>query len=102
METRRSVIVRLARRAEELGYASFFVAEGWGHDATALLAEIAVRTSAITIGSNVLNVWGRSPATPAMSAVSLTDISGGRYVLGLGSPAPTPRSSTRPSPRWHP
>lgn len=88
METRRPVIVRLAQRAEVLGYTGFFVAEGWGHDATALLAEIAVRTSTIAIGSNVLNVWGRSPATIAMSAASLAEISGGRYILGLGAGSP--------------
>jgi alkanesulfonate monooxygenase SsuD/methylene tetrahydromethanopterin reductase-like flavin-dependent oxidoreductase (luciferase family) len=88
MEIRREVIVRLAERAEDLGYAGFFVAEGWGHDSTALLAEIAVRTSRITIGSNVLNVWGRSPATIAMAAASLADLTGGRFVLGLGAGSP--------------
>jgi alkanesulfonate monooxygenase SsuD/methylene tetrahydromethanopterin reductase-like flavin-dependent oxidoreductase (luciferase family) len=88
METRRGVIVRLARRAEELGYDAFTVAEGWGHDATAVLAEIAVHTNRIQIGSGVLNVWGRSAATIAMSATSLADISGGRYVLGLGAGSP--------------
>jgi len=88
METRREVVVRLARRAEELGYDAFTVAEGWGHDATAVLAEIAVHTERIQIGSGVLNVWGRSAATIAMSATSLADISGGRYVLGLGAGSP--------------
>jgi len=88
METRREVIVRLARRAEELGYDAFTVAEGWGHDATAVLAEIAVHTERIQLGSGVLNVWGRSAATIAMSATSLADISGGRYVLGLGAGSP--------------
>jgi alkanesulfonate monooxygenase SsuD/methylene tetrahydromethanopterin reductase-like flavin-dependent oxidoreductase (luciferase family) len=88
METRREVVVRLARRAEELGYDAFTVAEGWGHDATAVLAEIAVHTDRIQIGSGVLNVWGRSAATIAMSATSLADISGGRYVLGLGAGSP--------------
>jgi len=88
METRRDVVVRLARRAEELGYSGFFVAEGWGLDATVVLAEIAVRTQRIRIGSNVLNVWGRSPATIAMSATTLADLSGGRYIQGLGAGSP--------------
>ena len=88
METRRAVVVRLARRAEEFGYDAFFVAEGWGHDATVVLAEIAVHTDRIQLGSGVLNVWGRSAATIAMSATSLADISGGRYVLGLGAGSP--------------
>ena len=88
MEIRRDVVVHLARRAEELGYDAFFVAEGWGHDATAVLAEIAMRTERIQLGSGVLNVWGRSAATIAMSAASLADISGGRYILGLGAGSP--------------
>jgi alkanesulfonate monooxygenase SsuD/methylene tetrahydromethanopterin reductase-like flavin-dependent oxidoreductase (luciferase family) len=88
METRRDVVVRLARRAEELGYGGFFVAEGWGLDATVVLAEIALRTQRIRIGSNVLNVWGRSPATIAMSATTLADMSGGRYIQGLGAGSP--------------
>jgi alkanesulfonate monooxygenase SsuD/methylene tetrahydromethanopterin reductase-like flavin-dependent oxidoreductase (luciferase family) len=88
METRRDVVVRLAQRAEELGYGGFFVAEGWGLDATVVLAEIAVRTKRIRIGSSVLNVWGRSPATIAMSATTLADMSGGRYIQGLGAGSP--------------
>ncbi|MGE3288272.1 MAG: LLM class flavin-dependent oxidoreductase [Pseudonocardia sp.] len=85
LETRRDVVVHVARRAEELGYASMHVAEGWGLDAGALLAEIAVRTERIRIATGVLNVWGRSPATIAMLATTLDDISEGRFTLGLGS-----------------
>ncbi len=88
METRRGVITELAVRAEQLGYSAFFVAEGWGHDSTVLLADIARCTSTIRIGTGVLNLWGRSAATMAMSALTLADISGGRYVLGLGAGSP--------------
>jgi alkanesulfonate monooxygenase SsuD/methylene tetrahydromethanopterin reductase-like flavin-dependent oxidoreductase (luciferase family) len=88
METRREVIVHLAQRAEALGYTSFSVAEGWGHDAFALLAEIAIRTTTLRIGANVVNVWGRSPATIAMSATTLAHQSSGRFFLGLGAGSP--------------
>ncbi|PZS37027.1 MAG: LLM class flavin-dependent oxidoreductase [Pseudonocardiales bacterium] len=88
METRRDVITELAVSAEQLGYRAFSVAEGWGHDSTVLLADIARRTSTIQIGTSVLNVWGRSAATMAMSAITLADLSGGRYVLGLGAGSP--------------
>src|SRR3954452_14503966 len=88
METRRDVILRLATRAEELGYASFSLAEGWGHDAGVLLAEIACRTERIRLAAGVLNVWGRSPATIAMLAASLAEVSGGRFDLGLGAGSP--------------
>jgi alkanesulfonate monooxygenase SsuD/methylene tetrahydromethanopterin reductase-like flavin-dependent oxidoreductase (luciferase family) len=88
METRRDVVLHVAARAEELGYAAFFLAEGWGHDASVLLAEIAVRTSRIRIGTGVVNVWGRSAASIAMLAASLGEVSGGRFVLGLGAGSP--------------
>src|SRR5688500_5231010 len=74
LETRREVVLHVASRAEQLGYEAFYLAEGWGHDAAVLLTEVAVRTSRIHIGSGVLNVWGRSPATIAMLATSLHEV----------------------------
>jgi alkanesulfonate monooxygenase SsuD/methylene tetrahydromethanopterin reductase-like flavin-dependent oxidoreductase (luciferase family) len=85
METRRDVIVRTAQRADELGYEVFALPEGWGLDSTPVLAEIALRTRRIKVASGVLSVWGRTPATLAMAAATLHQISGGRYVLGLGA-----------------
>ncbi len=88
METRRPVVLHLADRAEALGYETFFVAEGWGHDAGVLLAEVATRTRRIALGTGILNIWGRTPATIAMLAASLADVSADRFVLGLGAGSP--------------
>jgi alkanesulfonate monooxygenase SsuD/methylene tetrahydromethanopterin reductase-like flavin-dependent oxidoreductase (luciferase family) len=88
METRRTVVLHLADRAEALGYDAFFVAEGWGHDAGVLLAEVATRTHRITLGTGILNVWGRTAATIAMLATSLAEVSADRFVLGLGAGSP--------------
>ena len=88
METRREVVLRVADLAEELGFTAFHVAEGWGYDAGVLLAEIATRTSRIELGTGVLNVWGRSPASIAMLAAGLAEVSGGRFTLGLGAGSP--------------
>jgi alkanesulfonate monooxygenase SsuD/methylene tetrahydromethanopterin reductase-like flavin-dependent oxidoreductase (luciferase family) len=85
METRRDVIVRTAVLADELGYEIFAVPEGWGLDSTPLLTEIALRTARIRLASSVLSVWGRTPATLAMTAATLDQVCGGRYVLGLGA-----------------
>lgn len=85
METRRDAIVRTARLAEELGYEVMALPEGWGLDSTAVLAEIALATERIRLVSGVLSVWGRTPATLAMTAATLDQISGGRYLLGLGA-----------------
>jgi alkanesulfonate monooxygenase SsuD/methylene tetrahydromethanopterin reductase-like flavin-dependent oxidoreductase (luciferase family) len=84
METRRDVIVRSAVLADELGYETFSVPEGWGLDSVPVLTEIALRTSVIQIVSGVLSVWGRTPATLAMTAATLNQVSDGRFILGLG------------------
>jgi alkanesulfonate monooxygenase SsuD/methylene tetrahydromethanopterin reductase-like flavin-dependent oxidoreductase (luciferase family) len=94
METRRDVILHVATRAEELGYTAFFLAEGWGYDLSVLLAEVALTTSRIRLGSGVINVRGRSAGTIAMLAAGLDELSGGRFVLGSG---PVRRSSPRAS-----
>jgi len=85
METRRDVIVRAAVLADKLGYEIFVVPEGWGLDSTPVLTEIALRTDTIRLASGVLSVWGRTPATLAMTAATIHQVSNGRYVLGLGA-----------------
>jgi alkanesulfonate monooxygenase SsuD/methylene tetrahydromethanopterin reductase-like flavin-dependent oxidoreductase (luciferase family) len=85
METRRDVIVRAAVLADELGYETFSVPEGWGLDSVPVLTEIALRTSLIQVVSGIMSVWGRTPATLAMTAATLHQVSTGRFVLGLGA-----------------
>jgi 5,10-methylenetetrahydromethanopterin reductase len=85
MEVRRDVILRAATLADALGYEVFSVAEGWGLDSTALLAELAGRTRRIVLAAGVLSIWGRTAATIAMTAATLHRIAGGRFILGLGA-----------------
>ena len=85
METRRGVIVDAAVLADELGYETFAVPEGWGLDSTAVVTEIALRTNRIQLASAILSPWGRTPATLAMTAATLQQVCAGRYVLGLGT-----------------
>jgi alkanesulfonate monooxygenase SsuD/methylene tetrahydromethanopterin reductase-like flavin-dependent oxidoreductase (luciferase family) len=85
METRRDVIVRTAVLADELGYEIFALPEGWGLDPAPVLTEIALHTTGIHLASSILSVWGRTPATLAMTAATLNQVCGGRYVLGLGA-----------------
>jgi alkanesulfonate monooxygenase SsuD/methylene tetrahydromethanopterin reductase-like flavin-dependent oxidoreductase (luciferase family) len=80
--------IRLAVRAEELGYARFGIAEGWTQDAVVLLAQIAGVTSRIGLATTVLPVWSRTPAAIAMAAASLQRASDGRFALGLGASSP--------------
>ena len=85
METRREVMARAARLADELGYEVIALPEGWGLDSTTVLTEIALATERIGLLSGVLSVWGRTAGTLAMTAATLSEISGGRYLLGLGA-----------------
>jgi alkanesulfonate monooxygenase SsuD/methylene tetrahydromethanopterin reductase-like flavin-dependent oxidoreductase (luciferase family) len=85
LENRRDVIIGLASEADRLGYDGFFMPETWAFDMTVLLAEAAVRTGRIAIGTGILGIWNRSAATIAMAASTLHAISGGRFVLGLGT-----------------
>ena len=87
-ETRADTILRCARQAEALNLDRVQVAEAWSHDATILLAEIAKQTSRIGLGSGVLSVWSRSPASIALAAAGLQRASGGRFSLGLGAGSP--------------
>lgn len=85
LDNRRDALVRVATTADRLGYHGFFLPETWAHDVTVLLAEAAVRTERITLGTGILGVWGRSAATLAMAASTLASATGGRFVLGLGA-----------------
>jgi alkanesulfonate monooxygenase SsuD/methylene tetrahydromethanopterin reductase-like flavin-dependent oxidoreductase (luciferase family) len=87
-ETRTDVILRLATRADDLGLDRVDVAEGWTHDSMILLAELALRTSRIELGTSVVSAWGRTPATIALGAAGLQRCSGGRFSLGIGAGSP--------------
>src|SRR5438876_12360145 len=88
LEVRREVVIGLATEADRLGYDAFFMPETWAFDMTVLLAEAAVRTHRIAVGTGILGIWNRSAATIAMAAATLHGISGGRFVLGLGASTP--------------
>jgi len=53
-----------------------------------LLAEAAVKTERLPLGTGILSVWNRSAATIATAAATLASVSRGRFVLGLGASTP--------------
>ncbi|MEO1059345.1 MAG: LLM class flavin-dependent oxidoreductase [Actinomycetota bacterium] len=88
METDRATYLAAAEAADELGYEAIIVPEGWSLDAGSLLAELATRTERIRLVSGIQSVWSRTAASLAMQAVTLDEISGGRFILGLGASTP--------------
>jgi F420-dependent oxidoreductase-like protein len=81
-------LVPIARLAEALGYDSVWAAEAWGTDAVSVLAWLGASTTRIKIGSAIMQMPGRTPANTAMTAATLDLMSGGRFILGLGTSGP--------------
>jgi F420-dependent oxidoreductase-like protein len=80
--------ISLAQEAESLGYHSVWTAEAYGSDAVSPLAWLGAQTSRIQLGTAVMQLPGRSPACTAMTAMTLDALSGGRFILGLGTSGP--------------
>jgi alkanesulfonate monooxygenase SsuD/methylene tetrahydromethanopterin reductase-like flavin-dependent oxidoreductase (luciferase family) len=80
----RKLYLRAAQLADELGYDSFWVPEAWGYEIFTLLTEMAIATKQIKLGTGIVNVFSRSPGLIAMSAATVDEISGGRFILGIG------------------
>ena len=81
-------LLELAREAEALGYESAWAAEAWGVDAITPLAWLGALTSTIGLGTAIMQLPGRSPANAAMTAATLDLLSGGRFLMGLGTSGP--------------
>src|SRR5579871_3171167 len=86
---RLEVPVDLVREAEELGYHSVWSAEAYGTDALSPLAYLAALTSRIKLGTAVVQVAARPPATLAMHAMTIDALAGGgRVIIGVGVSGP--------------
>jgi F420-dependent oxidoreductase-like protein len=74
--------------AERLGADAVWSAEAWGHDAVTPLAYLAGKTERIGLGTGIIQAGTRTPALVAMTAMSMQAITGGRFLLGLGTSGP--------------
>ena len=83
--TSMSETVELAKRAEALGFHSFWLAEGY-HTRSAVVraAAIAIATSQIKIGLGILSPHTKHPALLAMDGASLGELARDRVILGVG------------------
>ena len=78
----------LVLEAERLGYHSVWAAEAYGSDVVTVLSWIAARTESIDVGAAIMQMPARTPAMTAMTAATLSELSGGRFLLGLGLSGP--------------
>jgi alkanesulfonate monooxygenase SsuD/methylene tetrahydromethanopterin reductase-like flavin-dependent oxidoreductase (luciferase family) len=70
--------------AESLGYESVYVTHIAGRESLTVLTAYALATKTIRVGTGVVPIYTRTPATMAQTAATIDELSGGRLTLGLG------------------
>ena len=80
--------IELIQQAESMGYDSVWTAEAYGNDAVTSAAWVLANTSKIRVGTAIMQMPARTPAMCAMTAMSLDQLSGGRFIVGLGASGP--------------
>ena len=83
-----SISIDAIKHAENLGYESICTAEAYGSAAVTPAAWILAQTDRIKVGTAIMQMPARSPAMAAMTAMSLAELSGGRFIAGLGASGP--------------
>jgi F420-dependent oxidoreductase-like protein len=80
--------VELVQQADQLGVYAVWAAEAYGSDAVTPLAWLGALTQNIKLGTAIMQMPGRTPANAAMTAMTLNQLSNGRFLLGLGLSGP--------------
>jgi len=77
--------IHLSTKAEAAGFDSLWMHESlFQRDTVTYLASMALSTMRIRLGSGIINTFTRHPVTTAATFGSLSELSGGRVILGLG------------------
>jgi alkanesulfonate monooxygenase SsuD/methylene tetrahydromethanopterin reductase-like flavin-dependent oxidoreductase (luciferase family) len=76
--------IERVRLAESLGYETAYTTHIAGRESLTVLTAYAAATSEIRVGTGVVPIYTRTPATMAQTAVTIDELSGGRLTLGLG------------------
>jgi probable F420-dependent oxidoreductase len=71
-------------RVAGLGYGSLWVGEATMRDPFAQLAAVSEVSAPMTLGTSIVNIFGRDAMAARMGAMTLHELTGGRFVLGLG------------------
>jgi probable F420-dependent oxidoreductase len=76
--------VEFARKAEKLGYGALWIPEAVGREPFAHSAYLAAQTERIVFATGIANIWARDPITMSAASKTVADVSGGRFLLGIG------------------
>jgi probable F420-dependent oxidoreductase len=76
--------VAFARAVEACGYGTLWIPEAVGREPFVHLAYLASQTSSLVLATGIANIWARDAVTMAAAQKTLAELSGNRFVLGLG------------------
>jgi 5,10-methylenetetrahydromethanopterin reductase len=68
---------------------SLWIPESWGREAFASLGALSQITTKPKLGTSIISIYSRTPATIAMGATTLDMLSNNRMIIGLGASTPT-------------
>lgn len=74
----------LARKVERLGYSALWITEAAGRETFSHAGYLLRATERLVVAAGIANVFMREPSTTIRAARTLGELSGGRYLLGLG------------------
>lgn len=80
--------IELVQEADRAGVYAVWTAEAYGSDAVTPLTWLGALTQNIHLGTAIMQMPARTPAATAMTAMTLDQLSGGRFLLGLGLSGP--------------
>ncbi len=64
---------------------SLWVPESWGRESFSTLGAMSQITNKVRLGTSIVSIYSRTPATVAMAATSLDMLSDNRIIIGLGA-----------------
>src|SRR5919202_4643687 len=73
---------------QEANVDSLWFPESWGRESFSTLGAVSQITKKIRLGTSIVNIYSRTPATVAMAATTLDMLSANRFIIGLGVSTP--------------
>jgi probable F420-dependent oxidoreductase len=77
--------VEFALAVERLGYSVLWIVEGSGRNSLAYAAWMLAKTETLVVGTGVASIWARAASTMAAGARTAAELSGDRFILGIGT-----------------
>jgi probable F420-dependent oxidoreductase len=73
-----------AQKVEKLGYRTLWIPEAVGREPFPHAAYLLDKTSRLNIATGIANIYGRDPITMSAASKTVAELSGGRFLLGIG------------------